>query len=83
MTCSRIPIYTIDDLRCRMDRPDAEPLSPMEVVDALDGARYLLKMALSAIPEDDGMDNTIHVMISDLCDISDRMYARVYEEDRE
>ena len=80
---SRIPIMEINDLRCRMDLPGETPLSPEEILDALDGARYLLKMALPAIPEDDGLDNTIHMMISDLCEISDRMYAHIYEEDSE
>ena len=80
---SRIPIETINDLRCRMDLPGEAPLYPDEVLDALDGARYLLKMALPAIPEDDGLDNTIHMMISDLCEISDRMYDQIYEGDGE
>lgn len=80
---SRIPITKINNLYCHMDMPDAEPLSPEEVLDALDGARYLLKMALPAIPEDDGLDNTIHMMISDLCEISDRMYDQIYGGDGE
>lgn len=80
---SRIPVEEINDLYQDMDLPGSEPLSPMEVVDALDAARYLLRMALPEIPEDDRMDDTIHLMISDLCDISDRMYACAYEEDRE
>lgn len=75
---SRIPVEEISDLYQDMDLPGSEPLSPMEVVDALDAARYLLKMALPEIPEDDRMDDTIHLMISDLCDISDRMYARAH-----
>lgn len=80
---SRIPIRAINNLYCRMDMPDAEPFSPVEVLDALDGARYLLKMALPEIPEDDGLDNTIHMMISDLCEISDRMYDQIYGGDGE
>ena len=80
---SRIPITKINNLYCHMDMPDAEPLYPDEVLDALDGARYLLKMALPGLPEDDGMDNAVHFMISDLCEISDRMYAHIYEEDSE
>lgn len=80
---SRIPVEEIHDLYQDMDLPGSELLSPMEVVDALDAARYLLRMALPAIPEDDRMDDTIHLMISDLCDISDRMYARAYDQEEE
>lgn len=80
---SRIPIMEINDLRCRMDRPGAEPLSSEEVLDALDGARYLLKMALPAIPEDDGYDDAVCNMIADLRDLSDRMYGYIFDPEDE
>ena len=83
MTDSRIPVEEIHDLYQDMDLPGSEPLSQIEVVDALDAARYLLRMALPEIPEDDGWENLIHVMVSDLCDISDRMYARAYDQEEE
>ena len=80
---SRVPIMEINDLRCRMDLPGEAPLPPEEVLDALDGARYLLKMALPGLPEDDGYDDTVCTLITDLRDLSDRMYAHIYEEDSE
>lgn len=76
---SRVPIGEIDDLRCRMDLPGEAPFSSEEILDALDGARYLLKMALPAIPEDDGYDSIVCQMVADLRDLSDRMYGYIFD----
>lgn len=76
---SRIPIDEIDMLRFRMDLPGEKPLSQYEVLNALDGARSLLSVALSEIPEDDNCNSIVLQMVTDLRVISDRMYAYFFE----
>lgn len=79
---TRIPIEEIMTLRCRMDRTGAEPLSQMEVLDALDGARYLLQMAREDMtgPKD---RNILLEAINNLRDVADGLYGCLFGEDSE
>ncbi len=75
---NRIPVEEIDRLRCRMDNPDAEPLTQEEVLDALAGARCLLDLVVPSLTDciDQG---TICEVTEYIRDIADRIYGCIFD----